>query len=329
MTSGRLLYCPYAGCSQTSKRPFNMHIHIKRKHGGRQPASASIDGSRSVLNSVQSPSFFNHGKFTESSAYTVPYRQNTPIDDVEKIEKIQNQLMENFRRLSEVSRLLPEFTQHGSANSSLNEIFKSLMIQMVSNCNRKKEDMPIKNDRLPVGFRISLCEKCLSGCHLRPVFYPIEFWALLKPIHECDSNTLVLQNDKNVSNLTNQVEEKLVNYLEKIVFSKIGQKDVYLKIVDVRTQFFIEERRSRWKLPPNTVPIGENDCTKIDICLIEQYGDHWSCRAIKERGKNDYIKITQEELKEFLRVTKSTFGVFQIDRNDPIKNGYLLLYLVL
>jgi hypothetical protein len=331
MTSGRLIYCPYAGCSQTSKRPWNMRIHIKRKHGGRQSASASIDGSRSALNSVQSLSFLNHGKFTESSAYMydVPYRQNKPIDDVEKIEKIQNQLMENIRRLSEVRRLLPEFTQHGTANSSLNEIVKLLMIQMVPNWNRKKENMPIKNDRLPVGFRISLCEKCLSGCHLRPVFYPIEFWALLKPIHECDSKALVLQNDKNVSNLTNQVEEKLVNYLEKIVFSKIGQKDVYLKIVDVRTQFFIEEIRSRWKLPPNTVPIEENDCTKIDICLIEEYGDHWSCRAIKERGKNDYIKITQEELKEFLRVTKSTFGVFQIDRNDPLKNGYLLLYLVL
>jgi hypothetical protein len=308
-----------------------MHIHIKRKHGGRQPVSASIDGNRSVLNSVQSPSFLHHGKFTESSAYMydVPYRQNTPIDGVEKIEKIQNQIMENIRRLSEVSRLLPEFTQLGSANSSLNEIVKSLMIQMVSNCNQKKENMPIKNDKLPVGFRISLCEKCLSGCHLRPVFYPIEFWALLKPIHECDSKTLVLQNDKNVSNMTNQVEDKLLNYLEKFVFSRIGQKDVYLKIVDVPTQFFIEERRSRWKLPPNTVPIEEDDCTKIDICHIEQYGDHWSCRAIKERSKNDNIKITQEELKEFLRITKSTFGVFQIDRNDPLEKRYLLLYLVL
>ena len=35
--------------------------------------------------------------------YDVPYRQNTPIDGVEKIEKIQNQIMENIRRLSEVS----------------------------------------------------------------------------------------------------------------------------------------------------------------------------------------------------------------------------------
>jgi hypothetical protein len=82
-------------------------------------------------------------------------------------------------------------------------------------------------------------------------------------------------------------------------------------------------------LSPNTVPIEENDCTKIDICHIEQYGDHWSCRAIKERSKNDNIKITQEELKEFLRITKSTFGVFQIDRNDPLEKRYLLLYLVL
>ena len=46
-------------------------------------------GADSVLNSVQSPSFFNNGRFTESSShmYDVPYRQNTPIDDVEKIEK--------------------------------------------------------------------------------------------------------------------------------------------------------------------------------------------------------------------------------------------------
>jgi len=80
--------------------------------------------------------------------------------------------------------------------------------------------MPIKNDNPPVGFRISLCEKCLSGCHLRPIFYPIEFWALLKPTHECDSKTLVMQNDVSVSNMTNQVEEKLLNYLEKVVFSR-------------------------------------------------------------------------------------------------------------
>lgn len=158
---------------------------------------------------------------------------------------------------------------------------------------------------------------------MRPIFYPIEFWALLKPTHECDYNTLVMQNDMNASNMTNQVEEKLLNYLEKVIFSKIGQKDVYLKIVDVPTQFFIEERSSRWKLPPNTVPIEENDCTKIDICSIEQYGDHWSCRAFKERSKNDNIK------KEFLRIAKSTFGVFQIDKNDPLEKRYLLLYLVL
>lgn len=193
--------------------------------------------------------------------------------------------MENIRRLSEVSRLLPEFTQHGSANSSLNEIFKSLMIQMVSNCNRKKENMQIKNDHPPVGFRISAMWKVFIRLPFAAYilsyrilgFIKANSWMWLQyscnaKWHEC------FKHDKSS-------RREITKLLEKVVFSRIGQKDVYLKIVDVPTQFFIEERRSRWKLPSNTVPIEENDCTKIDICSIEQYGDHWPCRAIKERSK--------------------------------------------
>jgi hypothetical protein len=46
MPSGKLYHCPYFGCKQTSSRQWNLDIHIKRKHGAENLASAPIIESR-------------------------------------------------------------------------------------------------------------------------------------------------------------------------------------------------------------------------------------------------------------------------------------------
>jgi hypothetical protein len=147
MPTRRLYSCPYPGCSQTSRRCGNMYTHIRRKHKRRHPESAPKIGHDSVSNGVQPPSSVNYGEATEPSNYMheVPYRLNTSTSEVKKTETILDQILENIRRIDEASRLLNESRQNSAANSSINEIAKSLMVQMAFNSFQGKHGMPTKN----------------------------------------------------------------------------------------------------------------------------------------------------------------------------------------
>ena len=92
---------------------------------------------------------------------------------------------------------------------------------------------------------------------------------------------------------------------------------------------FSEETRIRWRLPPNRSLIEERNCIKINSSRDTQNIGHWFYRIIRGYDKGNNVKITQSELMEFLRIARSTFGVFQVDTMDPAKKYYLLIYLVL
>jgi hypothetical protein len=118
-----------------------------------------------------------------------------------------------------------------------------------------------------------------------------------------------------------------VKLLAEVVFFRIGPGEIYLKIVEVPTQFFTEERRKRLelKLPSNKMLIEENDCIDIDLSAKNRAKDHWSHR-VKDGGEYK-IMITQDDLREFLKITKSTFGVFRFCASDPMIERYTLVYL--
>jgi hypothetical protein len=163
-----------------------------------------------------------------------------------------------------------------------------------------------------------------------PVFYPIEVEGITKLDHKCDpKNPFVGQNEEKILKLKRQVNILLRDKLSKIVSSRIGQRDAYLKAVKLSQYAFSEEKRTQLKVPANRYLIEERDCVKINPSCNKDAMDHWFCRVIRECDKNENVKITQNELAEFLRLARSTFGVFQVGTSDPAKKHYWLIYLAL
>lgn len=330
MSNGRLYRCPHVGCSQTSRRRWNMRIHIKRKHSERHSELAADIRRRSIPHGEQQHPFFpNHRETLETSnhhIYEPPYHLNASSDEAKNTKTILDKSLENLRTIIEARRLIDELTRNPVSDSISNYIAKVLIGQMASNSFQGKRSLPTKKETLPTGYRISYCDTCLSGCNLMQVFYPIEFEGITKLDHKCDpKNPFVGQNEEKILKLKRQVKILLRDKLSKIVSSRIGQRDAYLKAVKLSQYAFSEEKRTQLKVPANRYLIEERDCVKINPSCNKEAMDHWFCRVIRECDKNENVKITQNELAEFLRLARSTFGVFQVGT----KKYYWLIYLVL
>jgi hypothetical protein len=306
------------GCSQTSTRRWNMDVHMMRKHGGRHAEfEPPKTGPWSIPNSRQ-PSLSPN--YRESHTY-----ETNLTDAIKKTEILQDEFLESFRKFNEANRLL-------TPESSLNEIGKLFMTQLFADSFQGTRTMPTasgrtittKKETLTSGYRISFCDTCLSGCQLRPISYPIYFEAETKLVHECDSKKLFTGQ-----NQIEEVKAKLGDLLSQFVSYRIGQRDAYLKARQLSQNFFSEETRSKWKLPPNRDLLEERDCIRFNPSRDMSNIDHWFHRTIRDYDKDSNIKVTQGELTEFLQIAKATFGVFQVDTNDPAKKYYFLIYLVL
>jgi hypothetical protein len=110
MPSGKSYQCPHNGCGQTSRRRWNMDVHIKRTHGGRYPSSASITGSTSVPNPMGYP------------LYGVHHRQDTSTDALKQIERTQDQNMESIRKFNGSANILAEFRRQDHQNHPLTKL---------------------------------------------------------------------------------------------------------------------------------------------------------------------------------------------------------------
>lgn len=301
-----------------------------RKHGGRQAELAVPQtGSWSIPKSRQPPFSPNYG---ESHAYEITHQHDACKDDIKKTETLQDQFLESFRKINEANRLMNEFSRNSTPESSLSEIAKFFMVQTVSDLFQGRCNMPTRKEILPSGYQISLCDTCLSGCKLRPVLYPIEFEAVIKLVHECDSKNLFTsqnQNEEEILEKKRHVQASLGDMLSQVVSSRIGQREAYLKARKLSQNAFSEETRRKWKLPPNRSLIEEKDCIKFNPSRDMANIDHWFHRTIRDYDEDSDVKVTQGEPTEFLQIAKATFGVFQVDTNDPAKKYYFLIYLVL
>ncbi len=317
-----------------------MHIHIMRKHGGMHAEMTPKTGSWSIPNSQQPSSFPN---YWDSHAYEkMTHHPNTLTDEIKKTEIFQDTILESLRRISETNRLMNELFIR-PPQSNLNETDKLFMIQIVSDLLQgsrttptNRHTVPTKKEVLPSGYQISFCDTCLSGCKLRPVLlYPIDFEAITKLIHKCDSKKLFIgqnqnQNEEEILEKKRQVKVLLGDNLSQIVSSRIGQRDAYLKAVKLSQNAFSEETQRKWKkLPPDRSLIEEKECINFNPSTGMANINHWFHRTIREHDEDTNVKVTQSELTEFLRIAKATFGIFQVDTNDPTKKYYFLIYLVL
>ena len=99
-----------------------MHIHIKRKHIGRNPELAPKIGSSSFPNSVQQPSFY---------AYKTLNHSDTIADEIKNTEAIFDKHLENICRINEANRMSLDKTQQpirASMKSPNHYFFKQLLI---------------------------------------------------------------------------------------------------------------------------------------------------------------------------------------------------------
>jgi hypothetical protein len=52
---------------------------------------------------------------------------------------------------------------------------------------------------------------------------------------------------------------------------------------------------------------------------------HWAYRLIKQGGAVKTLKINSNELTDFLNITKSTFGAFQVQVDDSQSKRYFVI----
>ena len=344
MTSRGLYRCPNPGCNQTSARRWNMNVHIKRRHKDTDNLTNSTPTP--ISNGGYIPVAMGFG-LTRRGFSTLPYdyRHKTyphhtrPINtdlSQEKVEVTQDRISESFREITELGRLMMESEEFWSKNSknSITTTIQSQILALVTSSTlqrkqttQRKHTTPVNNTKLPTGYRISVCDKCLKYYKLDKVFNPIEIEGLTKPIHGCDHNCLVDElGHTNPQNNKNPEQIQSEGTLTQVVFSRIGQGDTSLKVIEVPEQFFIEEKRRGIKLPPNRSLIEEKDCIEIDS---KDNKTHWFWRAIKQYSNRDKIKLTREELKDFLSMARSTSAVFRSSSRETGKKWYFLMYLSL
>lgn len=334
MSKGKLYHCPHAGCNQTCTRRWNMQIHINRKHSMSHSELAPEVRRQSFPYREQNFFSRSHRDIETSNqhVYEPYYRLISSSAETKNPETILDKNLENLRKIIEAGRLIEELTRNPVSESISNHAAKLLLGQMASNSFQGERSMPSKKETLPTGYRISFCDTCLLGNKLIPVFYPIEVEGITKPDHKCNPKDLfVAKNEEKNSEIKQRVKGLLGDMLSKVVRTRIGQKDAYLKTIMLSPLAFSEELRRKLKLPANRHLIEEKNCIKIDSSCDKESMDHWFCRAIRECAKVNLnnIKITQNELTEFLSIARSTFGVFRVDSCDSVKAQHLLIYLVL
>jgi hypothetical protein len=313
-----------------------MDIHIKRRHGVERPASTYTNNSRSILNHPESVRYYRES-FRPRDYIHDPYHHPNNLDadsPPRKEESAQDRLMATISKNNEYMRLLIASRELATRVSDFNLPQSLFTALMASNSFQSKHNMPTTKVILPTSYHISFCESCFSGCKLRPVFDPIEFEGLTKLTHECNPKDSFLdRSTEEISRIKSQVQVQLIDILTKVVDSRIGQEDAYLKLVKVLPpRLFPKEWRRTLKLPTNRSLIVEEDCIKIDPFRKEMHKDHWFSRALKDfgsSGSSDKLKITKNELKDFLSTARSTFGVFRTNASDPGTKYYFLIYVAI
>jgi hypothetical protein len=354
--------CPY--CPQRSHRHWNIQTHIKRKHDAiGQPVKA---GSPTFNNNISSSQFVsgrmgyvkkdnyhntsswnpNVGYYNNkpSSFSRLPQKeeesQNTdPIDNMLPLIRKCNEFLREYVEFSNLSRRLSSNPSQSPVMMANIPISSSLPSSLSNLNNFQTNNNMINNNRLPIGYQVRFCNKCLPGNRLEPIWDSLEMEALTKVNHICESespaSSIQQEHVKNSStNIINKAQLNLVSYLIRVINLRIGQRegggaevDIHLKAQELNSPKFILQHMGNKKLPENRSWIEEEDY--IDLGNISHNDNvekekNWADRVIKEEGAIKMIKINKNELTDFVNNVKATFGVFQVQLNDEDKHYFLI-----
>ncbi|MGN6632784.1 MAG: hypothetical protein ACTHKP_11195, partial [Nitrososphaeraceae archaeon] len=211
-----------------------------------------------------------------------------------------------------------------------------------SSCNSSTRNMWGINKNIG-GFQGYVCYNCLS------------YWAQsfegdtksliqVKPNHQCDPkkvahalNLLDLQNKKN--GLYGELIDFLVTLAKYlIVRAFFSRRKIYLRVEELVPTSYPSDFTDRTH-DNNVQPAATNNSNKDPLLstLEEQHTDltntkenNLAYHMIKEGEQLEKsIEMNNDEVIEFVKTAKGTFGIFRIKTNDNrIKERYFLMYIV-
>jgi hypothetical protein len=342
MTKGtrKLWKCPQ--CPQTSSRRWNVEVHIKRWHDGIGHPIETTSSSASSIADMQLAPNVNSTEIGKNvypgPSYNRRYLEvNQNINRVEKEPISSTGSSENFKKIlyedNEILRLLAERQDHVrrlSPSLSQQSMISLLPPQLLPNIFQT--NIIWGSDRLPTGYRVRFCNRCLDGNMWEPVFTSTQTEALSKEMvgHYCMPEAIAaLDQKQNKVDLMRRVQGELFSLLLYIVSLRIclkGTRDeADLKCQELNNEFLMQYPRS-------TLPIGTMNRTWkkpeefIDLGPIIDHAEHndvnrekhWVTRAAEKEAQDHekIIKIDMNELKEFLEIAKATYGVFRVRIGD-------------
>jgi hypothetical protein len=134
--------------------------------------------------------------------------------------------------------------------------------------------------------------------------------------HTCNPQGLNKVRDMaDISNTRSKFHEHFISSFVQLISSCVGSRHIFLTAQEI--------------LPPCSA--GSLQDSKHWILSKEAHCDlgrvsnnHWAHGA--STGQDHKTILSREELVDFLKCTKSTFGVFQVELEDGLQH-YLLLYI--
>jgi hypothetical protein len=175
----------------------------------------------------------------------------------------------------------------------------------------------------PVGFRGQMCTVCCSG-KIDPIFSLDRLESLVTVDHTCIPQELnKIQNMANILSVRSRFHDFFMNSFAQFITTWVRSDQVFLIAEEL--------------LPPcsalsllyqlvKIIPFFRQRILSRDahIDLGKVSNKHWAHRAIEGQGYK--IVLSKEELADFLSLTKSTFGAFQVELEDGSRH-YSLIYI--
>jgi hypothetical protein len=324
--------CPH--CEQTSNRYWNLQTHIKRRH------DELGDPVRVEKEYVQDTSRTSY-RYHQSGYTTNPSFHSKATTKAHSLDSdLLDPFLSTLRKYAEISDLMRKISP--SQPITMDNMPLWLTLTLLSSSNFQKNNSN-KIGELPTGYRVRICDNCLSGNCFEPVFWPLELETLIKTKHTCcetetDRLLTIQQDPKYTPNNIREAQEKLLFFLRQVVIFRIisqnqGDRQLRLSAIEFGGPQALLQHIGNKKLSDNKSWIEEEDY--IDLGKISRSSDssvekqnHWAYQLIKEEGHRKIIKINENELSEFIGVCKATFGTFQIQM-DARRRRYFVVWIVL
>lgn len=342
--------CTY--CTQTSSRKWNLNIHIQRKHNGMENPFKSASSPHPGVAQF-SPSDDgklprnNHPRFIPRSRHRSERASFAP--DINRYLPEDGSNLSSQKGRDSMDCLTEELSQSIEIKNMLNKMkhpinpepFASnlmpLLISLISTRNSSNLGifplLSILNENKKVGIRGHVCHNCLS--YWVEILYSnseelISQIRSTKPIpHSCNpKNVADAHKVQDIENKKRDLENLLHNLLlslthvctlkpylktEELTYPPNYSIDLLLNQSDHprRENDSAEQQLSRrcW------IEGEEVNCNPININLTSLAEKHWAYRAISDavRFGKSLLAIDNNELTDFLKTVKGTFGVLTTD----------------